>query len=153
MEFRHVLFRSPCSSARPRYLRFPRLCNGRTAPMSMAETARTSRSAEAPVLLRRDEAGVTWLTLNRPAQRNALSIELMAALQRELDAIAKEPATKVVVIAGAGPAFCAGHDLRELRTDPSRQFYERIFQGCSRLMSTVVALPKSVIARVHGIAT
>ena len=121
--------------------------------MSMAETARTNRSAEAPVLLRRDEAGVTWLTLNRPGQRNALSIELMAALQRELDAIAKEPAAKVVVIAGAGPAFCAGHDLRELRTDQSRQFYERVFQDCSRLMSTIVALPKPVIARVHGIAT
>src|SRR2546427_752540 len=69
--------------------------------MSMAETAKTKRSAEAPVLLRRDEAAVTWLTLNRPAQRNALSIELMAVLQREFDAIAKEPATKVVVIAGA----------------------------------------------------
>jgi len=107
----------------------------------------------APVLLRRDDAGVAWFTLNRPTQRNALSIELMAALQRELDAIAKEAATKVVVIAGAGPAFCAGHDLRELRTDQSRQFYERVFQDCSRLMSTIVALRKPVIARVHGIAT
>ncbi len=106
-----------------------------------------------PTLLRRDDAGVAWLTLNRPAQRNALSIELMAALQAELDAVARESALKVVVLAGAGPAFCAGHDLRELRADPSRPFYERTFRDCSRLMQTIVALPKPVIARVHGVAT
>jgi len=112
----------------------------------------TRNSAE-PLLLRRDEAGVAWLTLNRPAQRNALSIDLMAALQAALEATASEPANKVVVIAGAGPAFCAGHDLRELRADPSRPFYERTFRDCSRLMQTIMALPKPVIARVHGIAT
>jgi enoyl-CoA hydratase/carnithine racemase len=112
-----------------------------------------TRNLTEPLLLRRDEADIAWLTLNRPAQRNALSVDLMAALQAALDAIAKEPATRVVVIAGAGPGFCAGHDLRELRADPSRQFYERTFRDCSRLMQTIVALPKPVIARVHGIAT
>ncbi|HXP73920.1 MAG TPA: enoyl-CoA hydratase [Stellaceae bacterium] len=122
--------------------------------MSIVDSpGKTDRSAAARVLLRHDEAGVAWLTLNRPAQRNALSIDLMAALQAELDAIAKHAPTKVVVIAGTGPAFCAGHDLRELRADPSRPFYERVFRACSRLMSTIVALPKPVIARVHGIAT
>jgi enoyl-CoA hydratase/carnithine racemase len=112
-----------------------------------------TRNLAEPLLLRRDETGIAWLTMNRPAQRNALSIDLMAALQAALDSIAKEPATRVVVIAGAGPAFCAGHDLRELRADPSRPFYERVFRECSRLMQTIVALPKPVIARVHGIAT
>lgn len=112
-----------------------------------------TRNLAEPLLLRRDEAGIAWLTLNRPAQRNALSIDLMAALQVALDTIAKEATTRVVVIAGAGPGFCAGHDLRELRADPSRQFYERTFQDCSRLMQTMVTLPKPVIARVHGIAT
>ena len=70
------------------------------------------------LLLRRDEAGVAWLTMNRPAARNALSVGLMGALEAELDAIAAEPAVHVVVIGGAGPAFCAGHDLREMRANP-----------------------------------
>ena len=68
------------------------------------------------VLQRRDENGIAWLTLHRPAARNALSIALMEALVAELDAIEAAPAVKVVVIGGAGPAFCAGHDLRELRS-------------------------------------
>ena len=70
-----------------------------------------------PILLRRDADAVAWLTLNRPAARNALSMALMEALDAELAAIAADPAVKVVVIGGAGPAFCAGHDLRELRAD------------------------------------
>jgi enoyl-CoA hydratase/carnithine racemase len=105
-----------------------------------------------PVLLRRDEDGIAWLTLNRPAQRNALSVALMSALQDAIDAIAKDGTVKVVVIAGAGPGFCAGHDLKEMRADPGRQHYEALFQQCSRLMTSIVRLPKPVIARVHGIA-
>jgi len=105
------------------------------------------------VLLRRDDGGVAWLTLNRPGQRNALSIELLTALQREIDAIAGDKAAKVVVIAGAGPAFCSGHDLREMRANPSRKHYETVFNLCSRLMLSITKLPKPVIARVHGIAT
>jgi enoyl-CoA hydratase/carnithine racemase len=106
-----------------------------------------------PVLLRRDEDGIAWLTLNRPAKRNALSVELMTALQDQLDAIARDRAVKVVVIAGAGPGFCAGHDLKEMRANPGRQHYEALFAQCSRLMTAIVRLPKPVIARVHGIAT
>jgi enoyl-CoA hydratase/carnithine racemase len=106
-----------------------------------------------PVLLRRDEDGIAWLTLNRPAQRNALSVALMTALQREIDAIAKDRRVKVVVIAGNGPGFCAGHDLREMRANPGRQHYEALFAQCAGLMTSIVRLPKPVIARVHGIAT
>ena len=118
-----------------------------------AETVATGAASAEPVLLRRDEAGIVWLTLNRPAQRNALSIALMAALQAELDAIAADKTAKAVVIAGAGPAFCAGHDLREMRGNPGRQHYETVFRQYSHLMLSIVKLPKPVIARVHGIAT
>jgi enoyl-CoA hydratase/carnithine racemase len=104
-------------------------------------------------LLRRDADGVAWLTLNRPGARNALSIALMRALVDELAKIEHDPAVKVVVIGGAGPVFCAGHDLRELRADPKREAYEATFKLCSRLMTAIVRLPKPVIARVHGVAT
>jgi len=107
-----------------------------------------------PVLLREDDgAGVVRLTLNRPRARNALSRDLMAALESELDRIAEDRSARVVVIAGAGPAFCAGHDLRELRAEPRREAYESLFAQCSRVMQAIVALPQPVVARVHGIAT
>jgi enoyl-CoA hydratase/carnithine racemase len=106
-----------------------------------------------PVLVEALDGGVLRLTMNRPAARNALSMALMEALRRALDKAARDRECRVVVIAAAGPAFCAGHDLRELRSDPSRAFYERIFACCSALMQQIVALPKPVIAEVHGIAT
>jgi enoyl-CoA hydratase/carnithine racemase len=109
-------------------------------------------SANEPILLRQDEDAVAWLTLNRPAQRNALSVALLTALQEAIDAIARERKIKVVVIAGNGPGFCAGHDLKEMRANPGRQHYEALFGQCSRLMTSIVKLPKPVIARVHGIA-
>ena len=105
------------------------------------------------VLLRRDADGVAWLTLNRPSARNALSLVLMQALLDELDAVAADASVKALVIAGAGPAFCAGHDLRELRSRPEREAYRATFELCSRLMTRIVRLPKPVIARVHGVAT
>jgi enoyl-CoA hydratase/carnithine racemase len=107
-----------------------------------------------PVLLREDDGtGVVRLTLNRPHARNALSRALMTALEDELAAVREDRSARVVVIAGAGPAFCAGHDLREIRAEPGRESYERLFAQCSRLMQAIVALPQPVIARVHGIAT
>src|SRR3954469_13032437 len=106
-----------------------------------------------PVLLREDEGGVVRLTLNRPQARNALSRGLMTALEEELARIREDRSARVVVLAGAGPAFCAGHDLRELRAEPGRGSYERLFARCSRLMQAITALPKPVIARVHGVAT
>src|SRR5467141_2752912 len=107
----------------------------------------------APVLLEECDQGVLRLTLNRPEARNALSVALMSALLDALGRAAKEPEARVVVIAGSGPAFCAGHDLRELRTDQRRETYERLFAQCSELMLTIVRLPKPVIAEVHGVAT
>lgn len=105
------------------------------------------------MLLREDRDGVAWLTMNRPAQRNALSLDLMAAMQAELDAIAADKAVRVVVIGGAGSAFCAGHDLRDVRANPNRAYYENLFAQCSRLMLRLNSLPQPVIARVHGVAT
>ena len=106
-----------------------------------------------PELLRREQDGVAWLTLNRPAARNALSVGLMTALDAALVAAAADPAVHVVVIAGAGPAFCAGHDLREMRANPGRAANGALFTQCSDLMLRIVRLPKPVIARVHGVAT
>jgi enoyl-CoA hydratase/carnithine racemase len=100
-----------------------------------------------------DAAGVRRLTLNRPQARNALSVAMMRALLAALEAAGRDPQTRVVVIAGAGPAFCAGHDLREIRSDPRRETYERVFALCSELMLTITRLSKPVIAEVHGVAT
>ncbi len=106
-----------------------------------------------PVLLREDRGAVAFLTLNRPLARNALSVDLMTALEDALEAVAADRSIHVVVLGGAGPAFCAGHDLREIRANPGREVYEALFAQCSRLMQRIVALPKPVIARVHGVAT
>ena len=107
-----------------------------------------------PLVLRDDGAdGVTTLTLNRPGARNALSVGLMAALQTELDTIRDDNAIKVVVIAGNGPAFCAGHDLKEMRANKGREIYEALFEQCSKLMLSITHLPKPVIAKIQGIAT
>ena len=110
-------------------------------------------SPQAPVLLRSDAGGVATLTLNRPEARNALSMTLMNALQDQLDAIREDPTVRVVILQGAGPAFCAGHDLKEMRADPSRAATEAVFRTCARLMLSLTRLPQPVIARVHGIAT
>jgi enoyl-CoA hydratase/carnithine racemase len=110
------------------------------------------QTAPEPLVLRDDRDGVATLTLNRPAQRNALSVALMASLQQELDRIKADASVKVVVIAGAGPGFCGGHDLKEMRANPGRQAYEALFAQCSELMLSITRLPKPVIARVHGIA-
>ncbi len=105
------------------------------------------------ILLRHDRNSIATLTLNRPAARNALSMGLMEALDAELAAIACDPGVKVVIIAANGPAFCAGHDLREVRGTPTREAYAALFALCSRLMQRIVRLPKPVIAQVHGVAT
>ena len=108
---------------------------------------------DAPFLLEENDRGILRLTLNRPDARNALSVALMSALLEALARAGNDAQTRVVVIAGAGPAFCAGHDLRELRADPRRETYERVFAQCSELMLAIVRLPKPVIAEIHGVAT
>ena len=110
-------------------------------------------TTDAPILLEERDRGVLRLTLNRPDARNALSVALMSALLEALARAGRDAQTRVVVIAGAGPAFCAGHDLRELRADPQRETYERTFAQCSELMLAIVRLPKPVIAEIHGVAT
>ena len=109
--------------------------------------------AVATELLRQDEGGVVTLTLNRPVQFNSLSRALMSELQAELDRIATDSGARVLVLAGAGKAFCAGHDLKEMRSNPAKEFQRALFGQCSKLMLTLVRMPQPVIARVHGIAT
>ena len=104
-------------------------------------------------LSRHDLAGVTTLTLNRPKQYNALSEALLSALQAALDSIALDESVRVVVIAANGPAFCAGHDLKEMREDARRERIAALFAQCSRMMLTLTALPQPVIARVQGLTT
>jgi len=106
------------------------------------------------LLLRHDDAGVTTLTLNRPQARNALSQAMLRALLDAFSAIAADASVRVVILAGAGPAFCAGHDLKEIRAAGyARDYTEKLFADCAELMQAIVRLPQPVIARVHGIAT
>jgi enoyl-CoA hydratase/carnithine racemase len=107
-----------------------------------------------PLLLRQDDGrGLCTLTLNRPEAFNALSEELLAALQAELDQLAQEPELRVVVIEAAGKAFCAGHDLKQMRADPSLAYYQSLFAQCGRMMMSLQKLPVPVIAKVQGVAT
>lgn len=106
------------------------------------------------IVLREQAApGVVRLTLNRPKAYNALSSDLMRQLQAELDVLRNDRATTVVIIAASGPGFCAGHDLKEVRGLPNRKAIENLFKQCSTLMQSIVALPKPVIAQVHGTAS
>jgi len=109
-------------------------------------------NAEA-VLLREDHDGIATLTLNRPAQYNALSEELLSALQGQLDDIGADESLRVVIIAANGKAFCPGHDLKEMRSSEDRGFHQALFDKCGRVMLTINRLRQPVIARVNGIAT
>ncbi len=105
------------------------------------------------ILLREEQDGVVTLTLNRPGQFNTLSEEMLDALQAALDDVASDEAVRCVVIAASGRAFCAGHDLKQMRANPRQEYYEALFAKCSRVMQAIVNLPVPVIARVHGMAT
>jgi enoyl-CoA hydratase/carnithine racemase len=105
------------------------------------------------VLRERDARGVVRLTLNRPQAFNALSEAMLAALQAELGAVAQDETARVVVLGAAGKAFCAGHDLKEMRAEPSLDYYQRLFAQCTAMMLAVQRLPVPVIARVQGVAT
>jgi len=125
------------------------------SPATIESTSgpKTSVTEEPLVLRVRDARSVVTLTLNRPQAFNALSQAMLGQLQRELGAIASDESARVVVIGAEGKAFCAGHDLKEMRAHPSLEYYERLFTQCSDLMLTIQRLPVPVIARVEGIAT
>ena len=109
-----------------------------------------------PLVIRRDSRdnrGVVTLTLNNAKQFNALSVALLSALQKELDAIAEDKTIRVVVIAAEGKAFCAGHNLKEMRAHSDRAFHQALFNQCSQMMLTLSRMPQVVIAKVQGIAT
>ncbi|ODV03697.1 MAG: enoyl-CoA hydratase [Rubrivivax sp. SCN 70-15] len=110
-------------------------------------------SDEPLVLQEKDARGVVTLTLNRAQAFNSLSEAMMDALQAALDRVAADAPARVVVIAAQGRAFCAGHDLKEMRAEPSQAYYESLFAQCGRMMMTIQKLPVPVIARVQGIAT
>jgi enoyl-CoA hydratase/carnithine racemase len=113
--------------------------------------------APAPLILHSADArGVVTLTLNRPQAFNALSEAMLEALQTALDRVADDETARVLVLAASGRAFCAGHDLKEMRTEPahvSQAYYEKLFAQCGRMMMTLHRLPVPVLARVQGIAT
>jgi enoyl-CoA hydratase/carnithine racemase len=119
----------------------------------MSQETAMSGPDQALVQRQTDARGVVTLTLNRPQAYNALSEAMLAALQAEFDALASDAAVRVVVLAAHGKAFCAGHDLKEMRAEPSLVYYERLFAQCTRLMLSIQRLPVPVIARVQGIAT
>lgn len=107
---------------------------------------------EAPYVLRADKGGIATLTLNRGERMNPLSTAMLSALQAELDRLAEDRGARVVVLAGAGKHFCAGHDLREMRAHPDKAWQKALFDQCSKVMLALVGLPQPVIARVQGVA-
>lgn len=120
--------------------------------MTTASKAQAATQA-GPVVLRTATGGVVTLTLNRPKQFNAISLAMLDALQAELDAIAGDDTARVVVLAGAGPAFSGGHDLKEMMANRTQAFIGGLFDRCSEVMLAMQRLPQPVIARVHGTAT
>ena len=111
-----------------------------------------------PILLRRDAGHIATLTLNTPHSLNALSAAMIAALQVQIAALAADASIRVVILRGAGKAFCAGHDLKEMQAargtaDQGRGYFTGLFNDCAAMMQALVALPQPVVAAVHGIAT
>ncbi len=117
------------------------------------QTRPEAQDESEPLVSVRRDGPIVHLTLNRPSQFNALSEGLMSALQSQLEQIAADASARVVVLGAAGKAFCAGHDLREMRAEPSHDYYRDLFSRCSRMMMTIQRMPQPVIARVHGVAT
>jgi len=115
-------------------------------------TAQAQQTSDV-LVTRSDENGVATLTLNRPNKFNALSVAVLDALLGELDAIGNDKSVRCVVLAAEGKAFCAGHDLKEMREDSSREAMQALFSKCSDVMMAIISIPQPVIARIHGIAT
>ncbi len=120
---------------------------------TVVKTQKNPTTLEDPPVLREDNKGVTTLTLNRPRQFNAMSEIVLSALQTELDNIAADETIRVVILAATGKAFCAGHDLKEMRSHPNQDYYDALFKQCSDMMLTINRMPQPVIAKVQGLAT
>ena len=122
-------------------------------------SAAKDMAGEAPLLLRQDmPGGVAVLTLNRPASRNSLSLQMLETMETALAEISADASVRCVVLAANGPVFCAGHDLKEITahrtdTDGGRGFYDRAMETCARVMQAIVALPQPVVVAVQGVAT
>lgn len=129
-----------------------------TREQAMSSAKANSAAMPADIIVRSQEDGVLTLTLNRPAQRNALSEALIAALTDTLLEIETDRSVRAVILDANGPVFCAGHDLREMSAhrqdaDGGRAYFEDILSRCSRMMQAIVRLPQPVIAAVEGVAT
>lgn len=105
-----------------------------------------------PLVLREARDGICTLTMNRPAQMNLLTTQMLAALQASLEEVSSDDSIRVVVLAASGKGFCAGHDLKEIRALRELPKIEQLFAQCSRMMQAITALPQPVIARVQGAA-
>ena len=132
--------------------------NGDASTMSMNMPAKdacqqSSQSEDESLLLREDNNGATTLRMNRPSRFNALSGALLDRLEHAFNDIANDASVRCVVLAGSGKAFCAGHDLLEMRQQPDLAYYKALFAHCSKVMQAIQGLPVPVIARVQGIAT
>lgn len=119
----------------------------------MSQPPTSQSSVAQPPVIRRDEDSIARLTLNRPDNRNALSQDMIDSLQRQVDQIAGSTQISVVIIDAKGPAFCAGHDLREMQANRDGAYRDRLMNSCSRFMLSLQQLPQPVIAQVHGVAT
>jgi enoyl-CoA hydratase/carnithine racemase len=108
--------------------------------------------SEEAILLREERDGICTLTMNRPAQMNLLTSEMLEALQEAFDAISSDRKIRVVILGASGKGFCAGHDIKEIRALKEQPKIEQLFARCSRMMQTITALPQPVIARVQGAA-
>jgi len=131
-----------------------RCANSETSDQFLNLTKSEKKMTEAALVLRHDDEGVTTLTMNRPQARNALSQGMLRAMIDAFIEVSIDEKARVVILAGDGPGFCAGHDLKEIKAQNySRNYTEQLFADCAELMQTIIRLPKPVIAQVHGIAT
>ena len=135
-------------------MKLERCANSETSDQILNLTQSEKKMTEEALVLRHDDGGVTTLTMNRPQARNALSQGMLRAMLDAFIEVSTDEAVRVVILAGAGPGFCAGHDLKEIKAQNySRNYTEQLFADCAELMQTIIRLPKPVIAQVHGIAT
>ncbi len=135
-------------------MKLERCANSEASDQFLNLNQSEKQMTEEALVLRHDDEGVTTLTMNRPQARNALSQGMLRAMLDAFIEVSTDETAHVVILAGAGPGFCAGHDLKEIKAQNySRNYTEQLFADCAELMQTIIRLPKPVIAQVHGIAT